>query len=657
MAWTQNRFDQAQPGRPSTSAASKRQPGDNQRFALDELEQRTLLSAVLITPITEQYIPSSGGSAAINLNEFFDDTDITGTVVRYDTSHGEFDVEIFDVETPNTALNFLGYVDRGDYDGTFFHRSALTADNTPFVVQGGGFEYSAPNNYDPIFQGPSVLNEYGISNTRGTLAMAKLGGDPDSATNQWFFNMGDNSANLDNQNGGFTVFGQVLGDGMDVVDQIAATPIWNASSLNSAFSDLPLIDYDNASFPDENDLVMVNSITRTNELTFRVVETSIPNRLVGVVDDDGILSIFTVGVSVPQTITVTVEAEDHDGNTTQATFTVNVGAAKDSLNNDKTADLTWRNFSSGKNTVWEMDGFTRDAATALDKVNNTTWYIAAVGDFNKDGSNDLFWRNAFDGQNKIWLMDGTDFVSSVDLRTTTNQNLEVGGLGDFDNDGNIDILWHNAKNGKNVVWTMDGTTEDGSLVLERENGAGWYIGGVGDFNQDGTTDIMWRNEIGGQNKVWLLNPFDGSLQQSKALLSLEGSNWVATGIADYNLNKQYDIIFRNTKTGKQQVWVMNGTNRSNVRTDIPRLKSQDWQLPGRASQLAARDNALTKIQRQKRRAAKLKAKTVSQASNSAAAVAASVQASESTASLLGEVEPIFTLDLVNNDQDSPVVIE
>lgn len=92
--------------------------------------------------------------------------------------------------------------------------------------------------------------------------MAKLGGDPDSATSQWFFNLSNNSANLDAQNEGFTVFGEVVGDGMVVVDAIAALP---AFPFGGAFDNLPLRafssdDFDNGVPVGEEHLVIINAI-------------------------------------------------------------------------------------------------------------------------------------------------------------------------------------------------------------------------------------------------------------------------------------------------------------------------------------------------------------------------------------------------------------
>jgi peptidyl-prolyl cis-trans isomerase A (cyclophilin A) len=110
-----------------------------------------------------------------------------------------------------------------------------------------------------IAQNPPVVNEFDSSrsNVRGTIAMAKLGGDPNSATSGWFFNLADNSTNLDFQNGGFTVFGKVIGNGMDVVDAIAALPVYNAGG---AFTDLPLIGYTGGSITGAN-LVMVTNVS------------------------------------------------------------------------------------------------------------------------------------------------------------------------------------------------------------------------------------------------------------------------------------------------------------------------------------------------------------------------------------------------------------
>jgi cyclophilin family peptidyl-prolyl cis-trans isomerase len=156
-------------------------------------------------------------------------------VVRFSSNVGEIDMELFDTETPLTVANFLSYVNAGRYNQSFIHRSV-----PGFVIQGGGFGLNG-NSVLPVVTNAAVQNEPGISNLRGTVAMAKLGDDPNSATSQWFINLEDNAENLDAQNGGFTVFGRVVGNGMAVADRIAAFSTYNATAqLGGAFGNLPL---------------------------------------------------------------------------------------------------------------------------------------------------------------------------------------------------------------------------------------------------------------------------------------------------------------------------------------------------------------------------------------------------------------------------------
>lgn len=192
---------------------------------------------------------------------------VSATVVRFDFEFGSLPagsiyIELFDAGAPITVANFLNYIDDGAgsrrYDGSFIHRRVSN-----FVVQGGGFIYdpnlgafgqvSAPH----ITEDAPIQNEFDISrsNVRGTIAMAKLGNDPDSATSEWFINLADNSANLDNQNGGFTVFGQVLGNGMAVVDSIDALNVVNAGG---PFTALPVVD--SAATVDEANLITVAQV-------------------------------------------------------------------------------------------------------------------------------------------------------------------------------------------------------------------------------------------------------------------------------------------------------------------------------------------------------------------------------------------------------------
>jgi cyclophilin family peptidyl-prolyl cis-trans isomerase len=210
---------------------------------LEPLEPRIAPALVVVNPLADLIAGGGSKGASVELGQMFDPfvqnpgrTLVTLTL-NLDADpltpgiQRDFDpltpgiqpativIELFDNEAPLTVQNFLRYLENpntaADYIGTFFHRLAAG-----FVLQGGGFNADRPDEHIEVFG--DVRNEFSPdrSNVRGTLAMARTELSPNSATSEWFINLADNSENLDNQNGGFTVFGQII-SGMEFIDRIA----------------------------------------------------------------------------------------------------------------------------------------------------------------------------------------------------------------------------------------------------------------------------------------------------------------------------------------------------------------------------------------------------------------------------------------------------
>ena len=179
------------------------------------------------------------------------------TLVYLNTSLGVVYLELFDNIAPKTVSNFLEYVNSGDYNGTIIHRSI-----PGFVIQTGGFRLNQDLQLQTVTSRGTIENEFQLSNTRGTIAMAKVSGDPNSATSQWFVNLADNAQNLDNQNGGFTVFGRVIADGMNVIDSIARLPRYNFETI---LTDTPTINYDPDKTLSQDNFVFIHQAVALTE--------------------------------------------------------------------------------------------------------------------------------------------------------------------------------------------------------------------------------------------------------------------------------------------------------------------------------------------------------------------------------------------------------
>ena len=241
--------------------------------SIEPLEARIAPALAVLNPLADLTVGPGKTGVDIDLSRLFDPTitDNGHTIVTLHTNfdndpltagiQGDIVIEMFDDAAPLSVQNFLTYLTSTDpktnYVNTFFHRSVAG-----FVVQGGGFDAADAGTHIPTpFDVHNEFDRVNRSNLAGTIAMAKTGLGPNTATSEWFVNLANNSANLDNQNGGFTVFAKVI-QGMDVVNGIAALKTFNFSgtstssgvasigNLNGAFTDLPLQNY-NAD-PDNN---------------------------------------------------------------------------------------------------------------------------------------------------------------------------------------------------------------------------------------------------------------------------------------------------------------------------------------------------------------------------------------------------------------------
>ena len=258
------------------------------------------------------------------------DTALAGTfiapeadsAVRVSTTLGDMDFILYDSSTPATVANFMSYVNEGKYADVDFHRSIAG-----FVIQGGGFKGAGTgSNFTSVVTDPPVVNEPGIANVRGTISMAKLGGDPNSATSQFFVSLADNRSNLDYQNGGFTVFGRVAGTGMAVADAISNLPngtydlYLDGGATATEFDNFPM---NAATFPatmDQTELVKMTSVTAIPTLSYAITGNTDPTIATASIVN-GQLHLVSLA---PGHTTISVTATDLDNLSTTQTVEVNL---------------------------------------------------------------------------------------------------------------------------------------------------------------------------------------------------------------------------------------------------------------------------------------------------------------------------------------------
>ncbi|MES2475105.1 MAG: peptidylprolyl isomerase [Verrucomicrobiota bacterium] len=273
----------------------------------------------LLPPAVSSPLPNltlTAGTAAISIpaSSAFTDPDVS-SAARLTTDLGTIDFAFYQNTAPQTVANFLGYLNRGDFLNTMFHRSV-----PGFILQGGAFRADATASAVPTQ--PPVVNEPRITNLAGTVAMAKLGGNPNSATNQFFINLANNAANLDAQNFGFTVFARVAGNGMTVAQAISELPLQNFSTTNGALTHTPVrispapvgaVPYN------PTQLVRVNAASTVSPLSLAATSSDTAIATAVLVGSDLIVTPLSPGV-----VTITLTATDLDLQSTPTSFLLTV---------------------------------------------------------------------------------------------------------------------------------------------------------------------------------------------------------------------------------------------------------------------------------------------------------------------------------------------
>ena len=311
-------------------------------FALSAAAQN--MPPVVTSPIADFTEYAGTPAKSIDLTPAFSDPDVSNAV-RLTTVLGDIDIALFGQQKPITVTNFLKYVDQSRYflpDPTnkqivssFVHRSI-----SGFTIQGGGYIGTvdpSPTPGEPadtikptqvsVFN--PIQNEPGISNKRGTIAMAQTGSDANSATSQWFINLADNGGaptNLDirsNNTGPYTVFGKVVNGTMSTVDSIAAVTTYN---LGAPYESIPLRDF-TPPYARVPNLVSIPAIAQISPFTFSATS------------DNSSVSVALKGTNLLVTgnsagsAHVTVTATDFDGASISQMFTVTVTTAPGRLVN------------------------------------------------------------------------------------------------------------------------------------------------------------------------------------------------------------------------------------------------------------------------------------------------------------------------------------
>ncbi|HEX6178723.1 MAG TPA: PQQ-dependent sugar dehydrogenase [Thermoanaerobaculia bacterium] len=247
------------------------------------------------------------------------------------------------------------------------------------------------------------------------------------------------------------------------------------------------------------------------------------------------------------------------------------------FNGDTSTDIVLRNYATGQNAIWLMNGTSIGAIVDLPQLTDLNWRIEGTADFDGDLHADILLRNYATGQNAIWLLTDSTLRAIVDLPRLPNVDYHIEGTGDFNDDGNPDIILRNYATGQNALWLMSRTSIQSIVDLPGLSSGIWRIESADDFSGDGRDDIVLRNYATGQNAVWVMN--GTTFAGVSDLPALPDVNFRIDGVADFNGDLHADVVLRHSTSGRNAVWLMNRTSLSAI-VDLPTLSNTAYEING-----------------------------------------------------------------------------
>ncbi len=184
------------------------------------------------------------------------------------------------------------------------------------------------------------------------------------------------------------------------------------------------------------------------------------------------------------------------------------------------------------------------------------------GDFNFDGDDDIVTHDQTTGVVRVHFLDDDDNIfTGQRVIGVVGSQWRIVGIGNLDTDlsDDADILWQNTTNGRLLAWEMDGTTLSGFRAFPYANPALWEFAAAAEHDDDGgpdDLDLLWRHRTTGQLNLWHM---DGNHIERFIHLPTEPNlNWQVVGMSEVDKDGpvDVDILFRNTQTGANRIWVI-----------------------------------------------------------------------------------------------------